>query len=152
VAWNWVEYVHVAGSWVPSTFTTPRDQALVRSIVSRAYYAAFNPAKAYALQKGWIHPGRKKIAHGDVWTSFQYRDRTQAERDIGDTGQALMDDRQEADYEISFGCAKKVCDDAIRRANEILTWLKAPPAQPPKPPPPPTPPGGTGVPRTPKGY
>jgi hypothetical protein len=45
VAWNWVEYVHVARTWIPGTFNTARDQALVRSIVSRAYYAAFISAE-----------------------------------------------------------------------------------------------------------
>jgi len=113
---------------VPASFGASRDEASVRSVVSRAYYAAFNCAKAYVFAKGWTLR-RRKIPHGDVWALFQHRERTQAERDVGDVGMSLMDDRQEADYEPTAPqCSQKVCDNALKAARQILENLNVLPS------------------------
>jgi len=98
--------------------------------VSRAYYAAYNSAKEYAITKAWT-PKKRRIPHGELWDLFQHRERSAEEKEIGATGSGLMDDRHEADYDVEFACAKKACDAALQRADQILTWLKGARALPP---------------------
>jgi len=105
------------------------DEARVRSVVSRAYYGAYNPAREYAISRGLYVLKRPKDRprHGDIWQSFFQRQCSDDEKEAGRLGDALMEDRHIADYEMNLKALSKIGDSAIRRAREIRRLLGLPP-------------------------
>jgi uncharacterized protein (UPF0332 family) len=120
--WDWREYVAFARAVQPAQISSNSDEARGRSAVSRAYYAAYHVARTHALANGWIPPAKKREKHGDVWSWFQERPRTQTERDVGDLGQRLIDQRRRSDYESPCLNAKET-ESAMKTAEEILHLL-----------------------------
>ena len=73
-----------------------RDEALRRSVISRAYYAAFHPANAY-VKRGSSGAGRQGNQHEVTWSTLA-TSRDSAERLIGHKGDQLKKLRVDADY------------------------------------------------------
>ena len=97
------------------------DEASLRSAISRAYYAAFCPARNRLLQEGEEIP-KTGDAHTIVWT--KYRESTQKHRRyIGITGDRLRRSRNKADYDDEFPSISAVVQDAVVKARHLLDSL-----------------------------
>lgn len=124
---DWHEYIRLAESIVPTELKTPADAAKIRSVISRAYYGAFNTAKVYSIKRGLWKPVKKqRPRHGDIWNSFYTSGATTDEKTAAALGQALEDDRQDADYEANLVVLQKMCESAIVRACQICGLLGSP--------------------------
>lgn len=123
--WDWNEYIILATELIPDSFRSLGDEARVRSVVSRAYYGAYNPAREYAISKGlYVLKGLKdRPRHGHIWQSFFQRQCSDDEKEAGRLGDALMEDRHAADYERDLKALAKIGGSAIRRAREIRRLL-----------------------------
>lgn len=127
--WDWNEYIILATELIPGNFKSPRDEARVRSVVSRAYYGAYNPAREYAIGKGlYVLKGLKdRPRHGQIWQSFFQSQCSDDEKEAGRLGDALMEDRHAADYERDLKALSKIGESAIQRARKIRRLLGIPP-------------------------
>jgi uncharacterized protein (UPF0332 family) len=97
------------------------QEALFRSAISRAYYAAFGTARA---QAGILRASTRKSAaeHGELATFYAKR--------FGDDGEqiaALLNRmrtfRNAADYDATFDDAGAICEITLRDAHELIDLL-----------------------------
>ena len=106
------------------------NQAILRTCVSRTYYAAYNIAlfhlggvngtnyqKAKTLLQA--RPPRSSGSHECVWFGYQRASIPMA-RPVGTLGFQLKSKRADADYVATIEHNSKTVTDAIRESNEIL--------------------------------
>ena len=113
----------------------PVEDAALRTVISRAYYAAFHVAKAFVdllVQQGALQwPGTRRSIHDQVWQALK----THPDPDVAalaDQGTLLKRERTEADYSIAPNQRRTtIAQDSRRQARDIIAGLDAlPPAAP----------------------
>ena len=95
------------------------NAAAERTAISRAYYAAFHPARAHLVRQG----ERLTLTgadHGLVWRWFLARPDPLA-RAVGTNGRRLVDERRRADYDpIEDGSLSVRAAGAVRLARQVI--------------------------------
>ncbi len=93
---SWASYLGVArtlSEWPDA------DEAALRSVISRAYYAAFHAAKDLLLARG--DSLSRRDVHSAVWTRCKFHGGREL-KPIGARGLRLRDYRVKADYDNPF--------------------------------------------------
>ena len=96
----------------------PRDEAALRSAVSRAYYAAYWKARRH-LEKQYFEAVPKEDAHAFVWEKFQtIKDKNGTP--LCAIGKALRARRNWADYEATPNLGSRDAEAQILEAEELI--------------------------------
>lgn len=122
---DWKEYLELAKSFQADAQRSKNTEALLRSSISRAYYAAFNVSKNYLISLNYVIS--KRDAHGNVRKQFEQlsieeTDNNKREKFIMISANLdnLSFDRKRADYD---GQLDRVCDVSkvsLKRSEEII--------------------------------
>lgn len=91
-------------------------EVILRARVSRAYYAAFHLALAYAEASGFaVRDGES--THAALWNWYQ---RSRGRRNIGMLGKRLHGElRIPADYDLSWTCTEELTDEAVAEGTRL---------------------------------
>ncbi len=110
---SYLDFARTVAAWPDA------DEAALRSVISRAYYAAFHATKDLLLARGDAIP--RKDAHSAVWTRCKFH-RGRELKPIGRDGFRLLRCRVKADYENPFpDQLQPKVQFALRAADFILT-------------------------------
>jgi len=113
---DWQQYLTLA-----QELRTRRDEAALRSAISRAYYAAFCTALCRLYPDGTRTFVRD--SHASLWN--EYKDRQgRAFNHIGQRGDRIRKDRQSADYASEMPALEKTADKVLSEAKSIIEFLK----------------------------
>ncbi len=101
MSFNWSEYLILAHELTSTSTTSPIQEAVLRSAISRAYYAAFCKARNHLIYKD-IDPIPDRVnVHAHVVNKFESSsDRTRQK--VGQLLHHLRSTRNIADYEDTF--------------------------------------------------
>lgn len=115
---NWSDYLALA----KDLSLSDKENAL-RSAISRAYYAAYNEARAYCNSKH-IEIPPSKDSHQAMWNKFLTQGRHL--RGVHTKGDLLRLQRVHADYtNTPFERIEDEVKQAIHDSEAILGWLKS---------------------------
>ena len=109
--------------------TIPGDEAGPRTVISRAYYAAFHVARAFVdgqVRAGdLLWPGTHRSIHDKVWEALKaHPDSTIV--DLANKGERLKQLRTEADYSVAPNKRRAaIADQARQYARDIISGLDA---------------------------
>jgi len=116
-AFDWTQYLIFA-----KELSKRSDEAALRSAISRAYYAAFNHARAYCAAKAIPVPESfEHSSHKVVWDALLNRGRTLAGAQI--QGTRLKRKRHNADYESEVENISEVVQQALAESDAVFTYL-----------------------------
>jgi len=129
---DWQEYYLLAGELLSQADSSPRKEAMFRSAVSRAYYAAFHRACEY-LREVNEYPTRQEFesrereTHRFIISIFKNNPDHPEWHKIGKELRSLKDLRQKADYVKSvekhvFRKKRKV-EEIVNRAKEVIDLI-----------------------------
>jgi hypothetical protein len=127
MAYDWAEFLAVAEHLhtVPAPGCT--REALLRSVVGRAYYAAYGVAKQYVAQ----HLGFRVHGQPDDHARLPWRLISHGLPRAGTRLHDLRDWRNECDYADVVDNLARIALDALEKARQIIDELAA--RQPPSP-------------------
>jgi hypothetical protein len=116
---DWKEFLVLAG-----TLSKNKDEASLRSAVSRAYYCAFNIAMERAEANGYVPKGDATAGmHDQLWQLYD-RNQDPICQQIGLLGPRMKRRRVRADYRRFFSNRQPdEAQGAIDDANKCLTLL-----------------------------
>ena len=118
MAFDWHEFLVFA----EELENTSKDEAALRSAVSRAYYAAFNQAERFLRQRE-IEIRNTENSHEAVWNAFErHKDRTW--KAVYNSGDALKRKRVLADYREGDQNWSEEVKHSIKYAKNIEYYLK----------------------------
>ncbi len=131
---DWQEYYLLAGELLSQADNNPRKEAMLRSAVSRAYYAAFHRACDY-LKEVNKYPARqefesnRKETHRLLIDRFMGNPNRPEWNEIGQMLYSLKDFRQKADYVTSvekhvFRKIGKV-EELVDKAKEVIDLINS---------------------------
>jgi len=123
MSFDWAEYFYLAQE-LNGTPTMPySEEAKLRAIISRAYYAAFCQARNHLRDTTSYIPSRTKDTHWEVITHFR-DNRNSERRKIGQDLGRLFEYRKQADYEDDYrGSLPINTQTALTLTGRILTRL-----------------------------
>lgn len=98
---------------------TQKDEAALRSAISRAYYSAHNATSKILSDRTEISP---TVHHTTLWRFLQSASTTHRKQ-IGIIGQRLMRRRNDADYEHRVGGLTASTTSSIEDAERIFNLL-----------------------------
>ncbi|MBI4556899.1 MAG: HEPN domain-containing protein [Candidatus Hydrogenedentes bacterium] len=119
---DWSNYLVLARALVGQESKPAEREAQFRAAVSRAYYAAFCSARNYLRDRDPDVPDSGE-AHIYVQNAFE-QDDAENRRRIGNVLRRLRISRRKADYDDQFPGVEHECTVSIRRADQILGWLR----------------------------
>lgn len=100
-----------------------KDEASLRSAVSRAYYASFHKIKLFAENNGIKFPGSKTFKiHGEV-VQFLIDQSDASMHRLGAELDRMRKDRNNCDYDDSVGNITKKTENALISAEEIFNSI-----------------------------
>lgn len=126
MSYDWHEFLEFAER-LKKTPTKPGPSvAALRSAASRAYYAVYHLAEAFASRERFVKTGHSED-HVDLWEYFIYGASLDSRRrEIGDSGILLRNYRNQADYDDRLPQAPPFhAGLSIALANHILEELQA---------------------------
>ena len=97
---DWIEYLNLAKE-LRGNHITSNQEAKMRSIISRAYYAVFCKSKEYLSKNKNIPIPESKESHEIVRKTFEMLSKKE-EKHIATILQRLRQRRNMADYSLSF--------------------------------------------------
>jgi hypothetical protein len=114
VTFEWTAYLELAEQLLAG------DEASKRSAISRAYYAAYNKARAYLQQNG-VTVSTTGDSHASVWDSLGRRGTTYVRLRAASQGKALRVRRNQADYELVYrGRISDEAQSALNQAKSVI--------------------------------
>lgn len=121
---DWGEYLTVARDLDAKRVPTCGDDARWRAAISRAYYAAFCPARDYLIEKGEISPSRRDEPrlHREVAEKFKASGDGRR-RDIGKWLTEMRGERNRCDYEGSVADLKDTARQTLAKSGWALAKL-----------------------------
>jgi hypothetical protein len=119
MTFNWYEYLLLA-QYLDKDIKFNHPEALQRSAVSRAYYAAFCSAREYATSKYKTKFQASSDVHLDVRILFSTKNR----KDISDNLNDLRLLRNKCDYNNDVKNLHAIVNQAIQLADEIISGLQ----------------------------
>lgn len=125
---RWSEYLDLA-DWLSISAgnrTTPAalEEAVLRSAISRAYYASFHASKALVVSRGEYQSTGLGTEHGEVIRVYQAHN-AQPRKQIGTWLLRLRDRRRRADYDDAVVTTSVMAGAALADAHRILVHLAA---------------------------
>lgn len=104
-----------------------------RTVINRAYYAAFHSARQ-ALRDRGVGAAETRF-HRQVWDQYLSAEKAplvavRAWRDIADLGLWLQQERLRADYDGDASWSGRECREVVRRAQILVAHIDALPAAP----------------------
>lgn len=99
-----------------------RSEVNYRNTISRAYYAAFNISKHYAIKNGLIlTKNTSSSSHKEVHQHFSNNPST---LEISEKLKRLRDNRNAADYDDKIDNCKKIAEQSLLEAKYIIYECK----------------------------
>ena len=117
MAFDWAEFLVLA-----QELAQRREEAALRSAISRAYYAAFGKAKAFLESEG-VSFAADAGDHAQVWETFRGSS-NDVRYYIGEDGFGLRNSRNRADYDAEVSDIQARAQRAIRKADGIFRSLE----------------------------
>lgn len=115
---DWDEFLILAKELGKQT-----DEASLRTVVSRIYYAVYWKARIKLEEEGFvIRENRGKGSHEQVWDEYNNRNGT-TNKAIYRSGDELKRNRIKADYKSEIVITPNLVKDSFRLANNVLTYL-----------------------------
>lgn len=121
MAFDWAEFLAVAEHLHTAPAPTCTREALLRSVVGRAYYAAYGVARQYAAQ----HLGFRVHGQPDDHVRLPWRLISYGLPLAGTRLKDLRDWRNECDYDDNVDDLEHVASIALLRARQITDELAA---------------------------
>jgi len=123
MSFDWKKYLIIAQDWADLSKEHINKEALLRSSVSRAYYAAFCKSRNYLrdIEKAQ-GLGKSSKVHQSVIDRFEESAST-AKNDIGAALRRLRSFRNNADYKDRFRDLEEVAQLSLSYAEEIIESL-----------------------------
>ena len=123
MSFNWSEYFTLAQELTSKSATSTMQEAMLRSAISRAYYAAFCEARNHLLQKDAEAIPNRVNVHAFVGKQFEKSSDTVHQK-IGRLLHHLRSIRNIADYQDRFyGKLSGRTRVALLEAEEVLRLL-----------------------------
>ena len=114
---DWSTYLAVARHLLSAPFATEHQEAVLRSSISRAYYAAFCIARNYVRRAIPVpHTGQ---AHAVVWDYLRNQDDPRAQL-VARKGVRLKTHRRKADYDDEVVGLRALAEQGIRLSQEVI--------------------------------
>ncbi len=125
MSFYWPEYLDLAEELLVEGKGTPRNEAKLRSAISRAYYAVYNSADKYADAKG-IRSFQEKIygsRHRDLSKRFKNSNAKRLKQ-LGVNLDRLLNQRIDADYYFNYKSSQDLTKQAEISISQARTSLK----------------------------
>ena len=117
---DWHEFLDLARQLEASSL----NEAVLRTAISRAYYAAYHRASRH-VRVAQLAPTTKRLTHELVWSLFA-ESSDERYRDVGDRGVELKLERIRADYNARYpGDLAKSARKAIDVSEAIIRLIDA---------------------------
>ena len=124
VTFDWSEYLIVAADLSAGREPTASEQARGRAAVSRAYYAAFCPARDFLVDRGELSPARADEPRLHATVMERFRLSTDGRRrKIGNWLRDMRDARNRCDYEAEVPNLAGLVTATLRDARWALEHL-----------------------------
>jgi len=124
MSFDWEKYLILAHDWADLSEEHINKEALLRSSVSRAYYAAFCKARNYLRDSEKAQGlGKSSKVHQLVIDRFEENAST-VKNDIGAALRRLRAFRNNADYKDKFRNLEEVAQLSLSYAEEIIESLE----------------------------
>jgi uncharacterized protein (UPF0332 family) len=120
MSFDWREFLDIAEALAELRISVSHE-ALFRSAVSRAYYAAFGAARA---QAGVLRASTRKSAaeHGEL-AAFYTKRFGEAGEQVAVLLNRMRTFRNAADYDAAFDDAGAICQITLKDAHDLLDLL-----------------------------
>jgi len=123
---EWKEYLEVA-----QVLAESKQEARLRSSISRAYYCVYNLAFTRAKQNGFVSvPGGS--THVQLWRLFSLSPEAECTR-LGQIAIRLKEKREKADYGPIYKRIEEDVDEVLKEAHDFVARLGRLAARHPKP-------------------
>jgi uncharacterized protein (UPF0332 family) len=120
---EWSEFLEVARFLNEQSDPRFSNEAAMRCVVSRAYYAAFGTARQYACKVGHLAPDQRQV-HTDLKNKLK-NDGNKNAREAGKLLEQLKDWREDCDYEKQLTSNPQLlARSAIKQASQVITLLR----------------------------
>ena len=121
--YDWGKYLILAQDWAELSKEHVNKEALLRSAISRAYYASFCKARNHLrdIEKD-RGLGKSLQVHQLVIERFERSD-SKAKKDIGTALGRLRKIRNIADYQDSFRNLRKTALRSLKYAEDVFEYL-----------------------------
>lgn len=120
IVFDWEEYLNLAKDLVARNIAQSQEDAILRSAISRAYYAAFHKAKALAPSSHFISRGFS--SHREV-IDFLQRSQNVVERQLGVDLDRLRRNRVKADYEDQINGLLSLTQFSLNLAQTLISHI-----------------------------
>jgi len=120
MSFDWAEFLTVAEALSTADLTISRE-ALLRSAVGRAYYAAFGTERHRARERR-LQTRQSAAEHGEV-SMFLSREYGETGAEIAKQLSRLRTNRNIADYEDECEDPERLAAESIMYARRVLTLL-----------------------------
>jgi uncharacterized protein (UPF0332 family) len=129
MSFTWTDYLAVAESW-RKTPLQGYEEAVYRSVISRAYYAAYRPARDFAQSEGFSHRAYRaqhRVPGGSHQVLIAYFSQSTdiKRRRLAYSLDLLRTMRTKADYDAVYLTNDMAIESyiAVVRAKQVLTLL-----------------------------
>jgi uncharacterized protein (UPF0332 family) len=113
---EWRDYLRIAEQLITGA---AKDEAALRAAVSRAYYAAFNVAKARLFAQNRMTALQVRNVHMAVWQHYSSSPDARELR-IGQAGYRLRNARNSADYDADFPNVSRDAAMLVQQARNLI--------------------------------
>jgi uncharacterized protein (UPF0332 family) len=108
---------------VKSLLATATTEVQYRTVASRAYFAAFNAAIAFAARRGFT-PDQTGEDHKHLIEFFKHEKLDLLRRLGHHRLPRLRALRNRADYKLSIAFTQGMAEEAMQDAEEVISWLQ----------------------------
>jgi len=116
-SFNWSDFLELA-----KQLQRAGSESSYRTAISRAYYAAFHPARAYVLTRHGQFL-EKRSEHDQTWGRFA-RSNDAEESQLGQWGNDLKRLRVNADYHLNRATGSREVLTTLNYANKIIQQIE----------------------------
>ena len=121
---DWTGYLTVAEDLYAGRGTTASEEARLRAAVSRAYYAAFCPARDLLIDEGEISPARRDEPRLHVEVATRFKSKSDGRRaKIGKWLFRMREHRNACDYEAEVPSLPEVARVTLQEARWTLEHI-----------------------------
>lgn len=124
VSFDWCDYLKLAKYFIENSLDINLDEAMMRTAISRAYYASFCTAREHILISENINIRENAEAHKQVQLFFKKDSTNKEHMKIGINLERLRLNRNIADYNNKIMDVKRVAKMSIIFSDKIINLLK----------------------------
>jgi uncharacterized protein (UPF0332 family) len=120
---DWYQYLVLAEHLYDNRDTFSDREACLRTVISRAYYAAFSSARNFARDLDGLVLDENAQDHGSVKRHY-IRAPDRKNKQVGNFLEKLRDSRNKADYLDTIDELEKLAETSIYQSKQVHTFLK----------------------------